>query len=157
MNKVYKKDTFETMARAIHKNIDELREEKNATIIGISISEDDELTFNVIKSNKDVYTLLESNKVAEAIKKENYDLIALLTAGWAAPVNSDNDEYVDVPPSEHPDRRRVKMTIVGNTSTQYASILSMAGEDEDMFDYMGATGTLASAFADFMSIWRGDE
>lgn len=151
MNKLYPSELFEQIARNVHNDIEEYREEKKATLIGIKMS-DDGVLYETIHSNGDIYALLESNAAIRKAKSNKYDLVAVLTAGWAAPNN--NDEHIDVPPSQHPERKRVKMTLVGNTNIQYGSVLSMAGEEEAMFDYMTASGSLALSFTDFMEKWR---
>jgi hypothetical protein len=154
MNAIYKTEEFESMVRDIHISIDIFREELSASLIGVKYTNNDvqPYEFESIRSSKDVYQLLTSKMAMKKIKSGEYDLIALLTAGWAAP--KDN---IDVPPSEHPDRKRVKMTLVGNTAIQYGSVLTIDGQGEDMYDYMTATGQLADSFQDLMTEWRPND
>lgn len=155
MTKVYPEELFEQIARNVHNDIDEFRQEKKASLIGIKMSEEG-VSYEPISANGDIYRLLESNSAMKKTKDNEYDLIAVLTSGWAAP-NNDDDKYNNIPPSEHPERKRVKMTLVGNTSVQYGSILSINGREEDMFDYMTAQGSLADTFTQFMDTWRSND
>lgn len=154
MNKLYPTELFEQIARNVHNDIDQFREEKKASLIGIKMS-DDGISYEPIFANGDIYTLLESHSAMKKAKDSQYDLVAVLTSGWAAPNN--DDQHRNTPPSEHPERKRVKMTLVGNTSIQYGSVLSINGQGEDMFDYMTASGSLAESFTEFMEKWRGNE
>jgi len=155
MTKVYPEELFEQIVRNVHADIEEYREAKAATLIGIKMS-DEGVQYETINSNGDIYKLLSSKKSIKTIKLNEYNLLAVLTAGWAAP-NNEDDEYNNIPPSEHPDRKRVRMTLVGNTAIQYGSVLSIDGQDEDMFDYMTARGTLQEAFTEFMENWRSND
>jgi hypothetical protein len=148
MNKIYPKEAFEQIAKNVHNDIENYRKEKKSSLVGIKMS-DEGLSYTNISSNFDIYELLSNHLVVEKTKEDQYDLIALLTAGWAAPVK-DDDENSNLPPSQHPERKRVKMTLVGNTHIQYGSVLSISGENEDMFDYMKASGALAESFVEFM-------
>jgi len=152
---IYPEELFEQIVRNIHTDVDKYREVKAATLVGIKMS-DEGVQYETVNSNGDIYKLLSSKRTIKAIKLNEYNLLAVLTAGWAAP-NNDNDENSHLPPSEHPDRKRVKMTLVGNTAIQYASMLSIAGEGEDVFNYMTARGSLQVAFTEFMENWRSND
>ena len=105
----------------------DMRNDKKATLVGIKFV-DDEIICNKISENGDVYDLLsEIPMFQDAVK--NFDMISVLTAGWAAPVNDDEDD--EIAPSEHKDRRRVILAMVGNTSTQYSTIMSFDDEEID--------------------------
>ena len=143
MKKVYPEELFESIAKNIHNDVEEIRVPKKASLIGITITSDG-TDYTTIKSNPDVYQLLESPKAVKLTKEGNFHLVALLTAGWAAP----NDD-INIAPSEHPDRKRVEMTMVGNTAVQYGSVLSIEGQDQ-MYDYMTAEGSLSESFEQFM-------
>jgi len=155
MTTVYPEELFEQIAKNVHNDIDEYRQEKKASLIGIKMS-DEGVSYESISVNGDIYKLLENKPAMKKAKTNEYDLIAVLTSGWAAP-NNNGDENDDLPPSEHPERKRVKMTLVGNTSIQYGSVLSIDGKEEDIFDYMTAQGSLADTFTDFMETWRSND
>lgn len=151
MNTLYPEELFEQIAKNVHADVNEMREDKAASLIGIKMS-DEGVDYEIIRTNGDIYNLLDSRTTLNKAKEGQYHLLAVLTAGWAAP----NDD-LDVAPSNHPERKRVRMTLVGNSAIQYGSILTVDGEPEDMYDNMKASGSLAVAFTDFMERWRGND
>jgi hypothetical protein len=84
----------------------------------------------------DVYDLLET-----ITPDESANYYGLITAGWASPVG-ENDH---LPPSQHPERRRVELLVVVNRDGSVASALSMSGNDELIIDEGNASGALADA------------
>jgi len=90
--------------------------------------------------NGDVYRLIESITPDDSV---NY--YAVITGGWAAP--TDNDEYQDLPPSLHPERRRVELVCLVSRDGEVASALQMEGNDELTIDEGNAQGSLADAVA----------
>lgn len=84
----------------------------------------------------DVYDLLDS-----VTPDESANYYGLITAGWASPVG-END---NLPPSQHPERRRVELLVVVSRDGSVASALSMAGNDELAIDEGKAQGALADA------------
>lgn len=88
------------------------------------------------QSDGDVYELINSISPDSLV---NY--YAVITAGWAAP-NDGNDM---LPPSLHPERRRVELLVVTSRDGRVASALSMEGNDELTIDEGNATGALADA------------
>lgn len=150
-NVIYEEQQFEELSRNIHAKVESIREVKRASLVGIKMDNfNPEVT--VISTHSDIYDLLDNQKTLNKANDGKYDLIAVLTAGWAAPT----DNHRDLPPSEHPERRRVKMTIVGNTASQYGSLLSFDGDDDVMYDNMNASGVLAEAFEEFIAKWRDE-
>jgi len=87
--------------------------------------------------SQDIYDLLESGD-AELIAIVS-DFVAVATSGWAAPVEDDG-----VAPSQHPERRRVRLTIIANTDG-VASVLRFQDDDEVIVDNGNAHGSLAQA------------
>lgn len=100
-----------------------------------------------LAQHPDVYALLESQSSALA---RMFDAAAVVTTGWAAPLGPDG--RVDGAPSEHRDRRRVRLTVVvANHGT--ASVLRFADSpDEPISDPGSASGSLAEAIHEF---WFG--
>ena len=86
----------------------------------------------------DVYDLL-----GTVTPDESANYYGLITAGWASPVG-ENDH---LPPSQHPERRRVELLVVVNRDGSMASALSMAGNDDLTIDEGKAQGALADAMA----------
>lgn len=98
----------------------------------------------LLGSHPDVYRLL--NEPASALAR-SFGAAAIVTTGWAAPLD-DNGE-ASCMPSEHAQRRRVRLTVlVSNEGT--ASVLRFADTpDEVVTDPGSATGSLAEAIARF--------
>lgn len=96
------------------------------------------LVLDYEQKNGDVYELIESITPEPFV---NY--YAVITGGWAAP-NDGNDM---LPPSLHPERRRVELLIVAGRDGSIASALQMAGNEELTIDEGKATGALADAVA----------
>ena len=70
--------------------------------------------------------------------------IGIITTGWAAPINSDGD--VDCPPSQHKERRRVRLVSVVTTDGKMGSVMGFSDDDENPIRDEGeATGNLAMA------------
>lgn len=157
----YEANLFESISRQIHKEVESIRDPKKASIVGIYFNKDKDskiaVQSEVIKTDGDIYRLLSDESVWVEFNQDEkqYHLLALLTAGWAAPVNkSDSDKDDLLPPSLHPERRRVKLTLVGNTSYQYGSVLSFDDEQEMLYDNMDASGALNDSFKEFLMTWR---
>lgn len=96
------------------------------------------LVLDYEQKNGDVYKLIESITPDPFV---NY--YAVITGGWAAP-NDGNDM---LPPSLHPERRRVELLVVAGRDGSIASALQMAGNEELTIDEGTATGALADAVA----------
>ncbi|MGA1753825.1 MAG: hypothetical protein ACO395_10825 [Pontimonas sp.] len=83
----------------------------------------------------DVYDLLDSVTPDDSV---NY--YALITAGWASPYDG-NDH---LPPSQHPERKRVELMSVASRDGSVASVIAMAGQPL-IIDEGKAQGALADA------------
>ena len=127
---------------------------KRARLYGINVVDPDgvegridgALRISFLAEHGDVYELLESRGSAIA---RMFDAAAVLTCGWAAPVDDDADD--DLPPSVHPRRRRVRLVVVvGDTGV--GSVLRFADTpDEIVTDPGNAKGSLADAVE---RLWR---
>ena len=113
---------------------------------GIDENSDGALRISFLAEHGDVYELLESRGSAIA---RMFDAAAVLTCGWAAPVDDGGDD--DVPPSVHPRRRRVRLVVVvGDAGV--GSVLRFADSaDEIITDPGNAKGSLADAVE---RLWR---
>ena len=93
----------------------------------------------------DIYDMLDSSassKIAQSSK-----CVAVVTCGWAAPVQRDDDDnYNDeLAPSQHPERRRVRLVVVASREG-IASVLRFSDTpDEVVTDDGSARGSLADA------------
>lgn len=127
---------------------------KRARLYGINIVEplgvdgkvDGALRIAFLAEHGDVYELLEARGSAIA---RMFDAAAVLTCGWAAPVDDDADD--DIPPSVHPRRRRVRLVVVVSDAG-VGSVLRFADTpDEIVTDPGNAKGSLADAVE---RLWR---
>lgn len=96
----------------------------------------------LVGEHGDVYEMLDSVE-AQAVALMS-DAVVVRTCGWASPISQD-DEYADMRPSEHPERRRVRLLVCAN-GTDTASVLRFTDDWENpVFDEGQATGSLADA------------
>jgi hypothetical protein len=104
----------------------------------------DEPNMCFLVQHPDVYELLDAPSSALA---RMFDAAAIVTTGWAAPLNADGS--VDGPPSQHEQRRRVRLVVVV-ADNGVASVLRFEDEpDEVVTDPGSATGSLAEAINRF--------
>jgi len=106
---------------------------------------DDNNKIKSVKENNDVYDMLNDFDTLESIK--DCASFTILTAGWAAPLSKTDD---DTPPSQHPQKRRVRL-IVHATEFGVASVMRFKDKaDEIVTDDGEARGSLAEAVMDLM-------
>jgi hypothetical protein len=127
---------------------------KRARLYGITVVDpagveqhaDGALRISFLAEHGDVYELLEARRSAVA---RMFDAAAVLTCGWAAPV--DDEDGDDLPPSAHPRRRRVRLVVVvGDAGV--GSVLRFADTPEEIVTDPGnAKGSLADAVE---QLWR---
>ena len=79
-------------------------------------------------------------------------MVSFATNGWAAPIAKDNDdEYSDVAPSQHPEKRRVRLLSSANINNQVGSSILFSDDiDSPVYDYGDARGTMATAIIELM-------
>ena len=144
---------FETVVKTIQDNLNYPFDALKAEAFGITIDDDYSVKITPIATHGDVYDLLEhSTDLKEGVKL--YDAITIGTCGWAAPIkdeNGDDDENQDLPPSQHPNRRRVRLFITGNKNKQVGSSITFKDSNEDpVYDFGKARGTLADALGNLL-------
>jgi hypothetical protein len=129
-------------AKIVEKMINERLGYEMPKSILFSITEHEEgVSVTETSTNGDVYDLLDSDdsKVIARIS----DYVAVVTTGWASPIDSDGE--VSTPPSKHPERRRVRLMVFASREG-VASVLRFRDEpDEIVVDEGQATGSLADA------------
>ncbi|TSA51710.1 MAG: hypothetical protein D4R44_07395 [Actinobacteria bacterium] len=132
---------------------------KRARLYGISVVdaggvdrlEDGALRITFLAEHGDVYELIDAPTSAIV---RMFDAAVVLTCGWAAPidksrnVDDDGDDDGDdekLPPSQHPQRRRVRLVVVvGDQGV--GSVLRFADTpNETVTDAGSARGSLADA------------
>ena len=123
---------------------------------GVASHEDGALRISFLAEHGDVYELLDAPSSAIA---RMFDAAVVLTCGWAAPISrQDHDDHDDhettddeVPPSQHPQRRRVRLVVVV-CDDGVASVLRFADTPDDIVTDAGsARGSLADAVN---NLWR---
>ena len=142
---------FETIVQKIQDQIDYEFDCKNAKVFGVMLNDNLDIEIKPIKTGGDVYDLIsDSVEVFEAVNE--YDLITIATCGWASPLDKDNDENNEIAPSQHPERRRVRLLTTANTNYQIGSSISFKDNpDEPVFDYGNARGDLADAIMELIN------
>ncbi len=124
---------------------------------GVASHEDGALRISFLAEHGDVYELLDAPSSAIA---RMFDAAVVLTCGWAAPISrqdhgdhGDHDDHDapdettddEVPPSQHPQRRRVRLVVVV-CDDGVASVLRFADTPDDIVTDAGsARGSLADA------------
>ncbi len=92
-----------------------------------------------LEASLDVYVGLQEVALKHELLANEIALVCE-TVGWASP-NDGND----CQPSQHPQRKRVRLIALATTTNQMASSLHIQGDDEIVFDFGQAKGTLADA------------
>ena len=121
--------------------------ESKAILMGLS-NINTTSSWQVASRHGDVYRLLSSPEALLTAKFN--DAIAVVTCGWASPTDD-----LDVPPSLHPNRRRVRLCIVADNATRRVSVLRFedAQHDNDaiVVEENEATGDLADAVSNLFT------
>jgi hypothetical protein len=124
----------------------------NASIIGISLDGDGNF-YNIhpdVAQGDDVYDLLDRVDPKELSR---FGAVGLVTCGWAAPLPKDYDkeqmDSIDTPPSQHPEKRRVRLFICASRDNM-ASVIRFQDQDEVVVDEGEAVGPLANAVQHLM-------
>ena len=111
---------------------------------------DHENRMEIVSVHKDVYEGLDSvTGLAKDPVMQRMRFLGVDTCGWAAPVNSADDE---TPPSVHPNRRRVRLVTLVDRNLEAGSALGFQGDpDEVITDAGTATGCLADTLKEAMA------
>ena len=103
----------------------------------------------------DVYEGLERVAIDHSIHQDETALICQ-TCGWASPIEGEPTEN-DVPPSQHPKKRRVRLTVLATRSNQMVSSIVFADTpDESIYDFGSARGSLADALKETLGKMLAD-
>lgn len=114
-----------------------------AILLGFSFGK--ELVFDCIDSSGDIYELLHNpaNKIGASL----FDVVAVVTCGWAAPLGP-TGEVSEILPSDHPDRVRVRLTLIAGDDG-ICSTMRFANTPDDLDINGSGRGPLADALAAF--------
>jgi len=97
---------------------------------------------------RDIYKLLEDRKTLMAIGDAKS--FTVVTCGWAAPLENENADDDGLAPSQHPQRRRIRLIISADESG-VASVLRFQDKpNETTIDEGQARGSLADAIMTMM-------
>ena len=99
-------------------------------------------TYRLVHTDGDVYEGFE-NLPSIVRLSEDDEAIAVETCGWAAPITDNEDD--DTAPSQHPNRRRVRLLSVITRSFDMASALGFADDDDIVTNEGSARGSMANA------------
>lgn len=103
---------------------------------GINLITDTLFEAEHIATASDAYVLAE--ELADGPLPNLWDHMCIVTHGWAAPF-TDND----VPPSKHPEKKRVSVYVFISSDQSMSTVLSMQ-EEEPIYDTSG-TGNMSDA------------
>ena len=119
---------------------------EGAHLYGVDYTPEGAPKLMFIESHADVYDLLSNDY--NALIASNYAWTLVVTTGWAAPLGADGK--VDKAPSQHEQRRRVRLACIANRQS-VASVLRFADEPDDVItDEGNASGSLADAIQQFV-------
>jgi hypothetical protein len=115
----------------------------DGSVVSALIQEQDGLLVEELATDTDVYDGL----LFAGLRTANPNAIgmAVVSTGWAAPLNTDGE--VEGAPSAHPERRRVRLTAIATKNGQASLIEFADDEGEYVIDEGQATGSLADALA----------
>ena len=146
-------EQFESIIEKINNQVNYEFDSKFAVVYGVTIDNDLSITMEKIDANGDVYDLIDIDNTTLMDQVNNYDLITLATCGSAAPITSDDDEDNDVAPSQHPQKRRVRLVTSANINGQSGSTILFQDDIENpVYDYGNAKGSLADAITHVLSV-----
>lgn len=102
----------------------------------------------------DVYEMLQNEENAKQLAP--YTKFGVVCCGWAAPLPTDGAEYDDsVRPSEHKERRRVRLFTMYYDGDVLSSIRFSDDDDNPIYDSSGtASGSLQDAMVEMYSYSR---
>lgn len=116
---------------------------KQAIAYGITKDKDNNLISKIITKGDDIYDMID-NLHEDKTYLVN-DFVSVRTTGWAAPLGANGE--VEGAPSQHPNRRRVCLFVSLDILNKevIGSCLKFDDEEEVIYDFNQATGSLALA------------
>jgi hypothetical protein len=125
----------------------------NAILFAVDYVRGEVPAIRKIAEHADVYEMLDDTLNAVLLFDSGYNGFAIVTCGWAAPISKDDDDDNEVAPSQHPERRRVRlMTMMHNG--KMGSSIRFTDEEAVTYDEGNAMGSLASAMQDMYDVVR---
>ena len=118
---------------------------KNFGMATLWTEEDGEM--KLISASADVYDAIGTQATMQALVSGN-DLVCV-TEGWAAPTDG---APIDCPPSEHPDRVRVKLVLLFGVG-KFSSMMRVGdGEEVHFTDYYSSSGELRDCVSHYVNL-----
>lgn len=102
-------------------------ESKYAYAYGLNIEDKQIVNHLEICKHMDVYNVLE--KISNDGSGLIWDAIAVTTQGWAAPLDLNLDEELNVPPSKHPKKTRVMLMCIVTKDRIIHSVIKLENEE----------------------------
>jgi hypothetical protein len=136
----------ETAEKAISDELNGDFDLKQAMFFSINKTDDGRVAMVLAGEHGDVYDLLDSDDTRAVAKVSDY--IAVLTCGWGAPLTEGQSDDEQVAPSQHPERRRVRLVVFASKDGCASVIRFSDTPDETITDEGKAIGPLADAIMD---------
>ena len=131
-------DTFKLDVQEIVTVVNKVYDEKKAYCFGVNRAFDREdaevFEAKVIESSGDVYDLIDDVSFKSKELYENFSFLVIATAGWAKPIQKDEDNIL---PSVHPERRRVYLYNIVTKSRDIASAIVFDGDIDSIIIDIG--------------------
>ena len=131
-------DTFKLDVQEIVTVVNKVYDENKAYCFGVNRAFDREdaevFEAKVIESSGDVYDLIDDVSFKSKELYENFSFLVIATAGWAKPIQKDEDNIL---PSVHPERRRVYLYNVVTKSRDIASAIVFDGDIDSIIIDIG--------------------
>ena len=145
--------TLREIDQAIAEKLGDSFEQSPAILFAVDYVRGEVPVIRQIAEESDVYEMLDDTLNAILLHETGYSGFAISTVGWAAPINHDDDDDNEIAPSQHPERKRVRLMTLCNRG-QMGSSIRFKGEQDVTYDQGNARGSLASAMRDMYDIVR---
>jgi hypothetical protein len=143
--------TVKEIDRVITEKIVEMHDDEfqlpKATLFGFDYIHGELPWCKVIAEDADIYEMLADISNVAKLHEAGFKSFAVSTCGWAAPITDDDDD-MDTPPSQHPERVRVRLVTLLHNS-RMGSAIHFKGKEEITYDTGNAQGSLKSAIEVF--------
>jgi len=124
----------------------------NAMLFAVDYVRGEVPAIRKIAEHADVYEMLDDTFNAVLLFDSGYNGFAIVTCGWAAPIVKGEDAD-EIAPSQHPERRRVRLMTMCHNGKMGSSI-RFTDEEAVTYDEGNAMGSLASAMQDMYDVVR---
>jgi hypothetical protein len=143
--------TLREIDQAVAEKIGDTLESTTSKLFAVDYVRGEVPAIRQIAEDGDIYGMLDDTLNAVMLFDSGYNGFAVVTTGWAAPINKDDDD--EIAPSHHPERKRVRlMTMMHNG--KMGSSIRFTGDETVTYDEGNAMGSLASAMQDMYDIVR---